>query len=148
MYNLSEIITFANKKHTAASLYTKVADLLETEFGDPNPYDLHIGATLGCKLLLVTNPDLDGFRFAIDEADFVEVYEAKNVEFVIYPTFYSSHIGMRLAILDTYTEKGGEVGEKAGAEVLESLTKKQLDKLAEAMAWLNDTYASYALAKV
>jgi hypothetical protein len=139
MFTLSDITTIGTKKHMAAKLYTKVADLLETELGDPNPYDLPIGATLGCKLLLVTNPNLDGFRFAIDEADFMEVFEAKNVEFVIYPTFYDTHVGMRLAIEDLVLM--GEVPEHKGKPILESLTKQQLDKLAEAMAWLNEAYA-------
>jgi hypothetical protein len=67
------------------------------------------------------------------------VYEAKDVEFVIYPTFYGSHIGMRLAILDLVLI--GEVPEYKGKEILELLSKEQVDQLAEAMAWLNDTYA-------
>ena len=146
MFTLSDITAIGTKKHMATTLYTKVADLLETELGDPSPYDLPIGATLGCKLLLVTNADLDGFRFAIDDSYFMAVYEAKNVEFVIYPTFYDTHIGMRLGIIDLVLM--GEVPEYKGKTLLESLSKKQLDKLAEAMAWLNDTYASYALAKV
>ena len=122
----------------AANLYTKVADLLEEEkkvFTLNGEYT----TTLGDELFLVTNPDLDGFRFAIDEADFMAVYEDKDVEFVIYPTFYGSHIGMRLAILDLVLI--GEVPEYKGKEILELLSKEQVDQLAEAMAWLNDTYA-------
>ena len=139
MFTLSDITAIGTKKHMATALYTKVADLLETELGDPSPYDLPIGATLGCKLLLVTNPDLDGFRFAIDEADFMAVYEANDVEFTIYPTFYDTHVGMRLAI--EHLVLMGEVPEYKGKEILDLLSKEQLDKLAEAMAWLNEAYA-------
>lgn len=142
MFTLSDITAIGTKKHMATALYTKVADLLETELECkffPRPYDLPLGATLGCKLLLVTNPDLDGFRFAIDEADFMAVYEANDVEFTIYPTFYDSHVGMRLAI--EHLVLMGEVPEYKGKEILDSLSKEQLDKLAEAMAWLNEAYA-------
>jgi hypothetical protein len=138
MFTLSDITAIGTKKHMATALYTKVADLLEEEkkvFTLNGEYT----TTLGDELFLVTNPDLDGFRFAIDEADYMAVYEANDVEFTIYPTFYDSHVGMRLAI--EHLVLMGEVPEYKGKEILDSLSKEQLDKLAEAMAWLNETYA-------
>jgi hypothetical protein len=46
---------------------------------------------------------------------------------------------MRLAIYDLVLM--GEVPEYKGKEILESLSKEQLDKLAEALAWLNEAYS-------
>ena len=120
-----------------ARLYTKVVDALEAPHA--SNMDEHFTNTLGEELLLVDNENQDGFKFAIDEADFMAVYEANDVEFNIFPTFYSTHIGMRLEIHDLVLM--GEVPEHKGKAILEKLTKEQLDKLAEAMAWLNETYA-------
>lgn len=137
MFTLSDITTIVTKKHMVARLYTKVVDALEAPI--PSKSNGHFTTTLGDELLLVDNENQDGFKFAIDDQSFGEVYAANNVEFAIFPTFYSSHVGMRLAIYDLVLM--GEVPEYKGKEILESLSKEQLDKLAEAMAWLNEAYS-------
>ena len=137
MFTFSDITTIATKKHMAAALYTKIVDKLEAPI--PSKTNGHFTTTLGEELLLVDNENQDGFKFAIDDQSFMEVYAANNVEFAIFPTFYSSHVGMRLAIYDLVLMT--EVPEYKGTAILEGLSKEQVDQLAEAMAWLNEAYA-------
>ena len=97
--------------------------------------------TLGDELALTDNANQDGFKFSCDEecplfGEFCTIY---NITMEMFPTFYSSHVGVRLAIF----QRNGvdvEVPERVGTDILQHMTVAQLAKIKSAMLWIEKFY--------
>ena len=144
MFSLTDINTMANKKSIASRMYNHVVNLLEAPANAG--LDGFLGDEVGDVYLLTDNANQDGFKFACDPENelFGKTFAAEEITMEIFPEFYSSHIGMKLVVYTNHDEMTGW----GAKQFMDTLNVEQLNKIAEAMAWLNDTYASYALAKV
>jgi len=138
MFSLTDINTMANKKSIASRMYNHVVNLLESPFFlDGSDHEV------GDELLLKDNANQDGFKFACDPENelFGEhiVSEFKGCTMEIFPEFYSSHIGMKLVV---YTNDSAyeQMTTWKAKEFMETLNVEQLNKIAEAMAWLMEAY--------
>jgi hypothetical protein len=67
---------------------------------------------------------------------FGKTFAEQEITMEIFPEFYSSHIGMKLVVYTTL----GEMTGWAAKEFMETLNVEQLNKIAEAMAWLMEAY--------
>ena len=136
MFSLTDINTMANKKSIASRMYNHVVNLLETPFFlDGSDHEV------GEELLLKDNANQDGFKFACDPDNelFGKTFDGspENISMEIFPEFYSSHIGMKLVV---FSHSGDEMTAWAAKEFMNTLRVEQLNKIAEAMAWLIEAY--------
>ena len=136
MFSLTDINTMANKKTIASRIYNHIVNLLETPAH--TALDGFIGDEVGDVYLLTDNATQDGFKFACDpdNALFGKTFAEQEITMEIFPEFYSSHIGMKLVVYTTL----GEMTGWAAKEFMETLNVEQLNKIAEAMAWLMEAY--------
>ena len=139
MYNLSEITTIQNKKIMAGDIYDRAVAALEAPM--PSKANGHFTTTLGDELALTDNATQDGFKFSCDEycpmfGDFCHQY---NITMEMMPTFYSSHVGVRLAIFSR-REEGLEVPDEVGTDILSAMSVEQLAKIKSAMLWIEKFY--------
>lgn len=141
MFSLTDINTMANKKSIASRMYNHVVNMLETPAH--TALDGFIGDTVGEVYLLTDNANQDGFKFACDPEN--ELFgeriasEFKGSTMEIFPEFYSSHIGMKFVV---YTNDSAyeQMTTWRAKEFMETLNVEQLNKIAEAMAWLMEAY--------
>ena len=139
MFSLTDINTMANKKSIASRMYNHVVNMLESPANAG--LDGFIGDEVGDVLLLKDNANQDGFKFACDPDNelFGKTFDGspENISMEIFPEFYSSHIGMKLVV---FSHSGDEMTAWAAKEFMNTLNVEQLNKIAEAMAWLIEAY--------
>jgi hypothetical protein len=139
MFSLTDINTMANKKTIASRIYNHIVNLLETPAH--TALDGFIGDTVGEVYLLTDNANQDGFKFACDPentlfSSTLGKFADKEITMEIFPEFYSSHIGMKLVVYTNHDEMTGW----AAKQFMDTLNVEQLNKIAEAMAWLMEAY--------
>ena len=134
MFTLTDINTMANKKTIASRIYNHIVNLLEA----PALLEGFIGDEVGDLYLLTDNAAQDGFKFACDPENelFGKTFADQEITMEIFPEFYSSHIGMKLVVYTNNDEMTGW----AAKEFMDTLNVEQLNKIAEAMAWLIEAY--------
>lgn len=139
MFSLTDINTMANKKSIASRMYNHVVNMLEAPANAG--LDGFLGDEVGDIYLLTDNANQDGFKFACDPEN--ELFSStlgkfadKEITMEIFPEFYSSHIGMKLVVYTNNDEMTGW----AAKEFMDTLNVEQLNKIAEAMAWLMEAY--------
>ena len=123
----------------SGNVYNMAVEALEAEV--PSKVNGHFTTTLGDQLALTDNANQDGFKFSCDEycpmfGDFCRQY---NISMEMMPTFYSSHVGVRLAI---YSQRDDnlEVPDEVGTDILSHMTVEQLAKIKCAMVWIEKFY--------
>jgi hypothetical protein len=147
VYNISEITTIQNKKTMSDTIYNMAVGVLEAPITTLPKVNGHY-TTLGDELALTDNANQDGFKFSCDEecplfGDFCHQY---NITMEMFPTFYSSHVGVRLAIfsrsscLYSLREEGLEVPDDVGTDILSAMSVEQLAKIKTAMLWIEKFY--------
>jgi hypothetical protein len=136
MFSLTDINTMANKKSIASRIYNHVVNMLESPANAG--LDGFIGDEVGDLYLLTDNANQDGFKFACDPENelFGKTFADQEITMEIFPEFYSSHIGMKLVVYTNNDEMTGW----AAKEFMDTLNVEQLNKIAEAMAWLIEAY--------
>jgi len=141
MFSLTDINTMANKKSIASRIYNHVVNMLEAPANAG--LDGFLGDEVGDIYLLTDNANQDGFKFACDPEN--ELFgeriasEFKGCTMEIFPEFYSSHIGMKFVV---YTNDSAyeQMTAWRAKEFMDTLNVEQLNKIAEAMAWLMEAY--------
>ena len=130
----------------AGDIYDRAVAALEAPM--PSKANGHFTTTLGDELALTDNANQDGFKFSCDEecpmfGDFCHQY---NITMEMMPTFYSSHVGVRLAIFSRISsqylrrEEGLEVPDDVGTDILSTMSVAQLAKIKTAMLWIEKFY--------
>ena len=141
MFSLTDINTMANKKSIASRIYNHVVNMLEAPANAG--LDGFLGDEVGDVYLLTDNAAQDGFKFACDPENplFGKTFHgfSENISMEIFPEFYSSHIGMKLVV---FSHSGGEMTAWRAKEFMDTLNVEQLNKIAEAMAWLMEAYST------
>ena len=140
VYNISEITTIQNKKTMSDTMYNMAVGVLEAPITTLPKVNGHY-TTLGDELALTDNANQDGFKFSCDEecplfGDFCHQY---NITMEMFPTFYSSHVGVRLAIFQL-NGVDVEVPDAVGTDILQHMTVDQLAKIKTAMLWIEKFY--------
>ena len=136
MYTITEITEIQNKTNLSQNIYNMAVAALEAPMGLNNE-----PTTLSWELELKDNANQDGFRFSCHDkcpmfGDFCRQY---NITMEMMPTFYSSHVGVRLSIFSR-TGVDVEVSDNIGLNILHNMTVEQLAKIKTAMLWIENFY--------